>query len=203
MADQHRLLRRGLLLEFATLGWNVVGTIVVAVAAIAAGSVALAGFGLDSLIEIFASVVVVWHLTGTNLQRERRAMRLIGGAFFVLALYILCQTAYTLLSRHHPGHSTGGIIWLAATLIAMLLLAWGKRVTGRQLGNTVLVTEARVTLIDAALAAAVLVSLVLNVALGWWWADPLAGLVIVYYGITEGRAAWHREESAISDAGAT
>jgi divalent metal cation (Fe/Co/Zn/Cd) transporter len=188
-----RLLRRGLLLEYATLSWNVVGTAIVAVAAIAAGSVALAGFGLDSLIEIFASVVVVWQLTGANQQRERQAMRCIGGAFFALALYILAQTAYTLLSRHHPGHSTGGIIWLAATLIAMLLLAWGKRVTGRRLGNPVLVTEARVTLIDAALAAAVLVGLVLNAALGWWWADPLAGLVIVYYGIKEGRAAWHGE----------
>jgi divalent metal cation (Fe/Co/Zn/Cd) transporter len=189
-----RLRRRGLLLEYATLGWNVVGAVIVAIAAIAAGSVALAGFGLDSLIEIFASVVVVWQLTGTHQQRERQAMRLIGGAFFALAVYILAQTAYTLLARHHPGHSTGGIIWLAATLIAMLMLASGKRVTGRQLDNPVLITEARVTLIDAALAAAVLIGLVLNAALGWWWADPLAGLVIVYYGIKEGRAAWHGDE---------
>jgi divalent metal cation (Fe/Co/Zn/Cd) transporter len=187
------LLRRGLHLEYATLGWNVVGVVVVVAAAVAAHSVALAGFGLDSLIEIFASVVVVWRLTGTHLDRERIALRLIGGAFFALALYILGQTAYTLITRSHPAPSPGGIAWLAATLVAMLLLAQGKRITGRQLGNPVLSTEARVTLIDAALAAAVLVGLILNAWLGWWWADPLAGLVIVYYGLTEGRAAWRGE----------
>jgi divalent metal cation (Fe/Co/Zn/Cd) transporter len=189
-----RLLRRGLLLEYTTLGWNVVGTIIVVAAAIAAGSVALAGFGLDSLIEIFASVVVVWQLTGADPRREQQALRLIGGAFFLLVLYILAQTAYILVARHHPGASTGGIVWLAATLAAMLLLARGKHSTGRQLANAVLSTEARVTLVDAALAAAVLAGLVLNATLGWWWADPLAGLVIVYYGLKEGRAAWHGGE---------
>jgi len=172
------LLKRGLFLEYATLGWNVVGVVIVGLAALAAHSVALAGFGLDSLIEIVASVIVVWHLTGINQQRERQALRLIGGAFFALALYILAQTAYTLITRGHPAPSGGGSVWLAATLMAMLL-ASGKRRTGRALGNQVLLTEARVTLIDAALAAAVLVGLVLNAVLGWWWADPLAGLVIV------------------------
>ncbi len=174
------LLRRGLRLEYLTLGWNVVGTVVVIAAAVVAHSVALAGFGLDSLIEIFASVVVVWQLTGTGQHRERRALRLIGGAFFALAVYILAQTAITLLTRSHPAPSAGGIAWLAATLAAMLLLSWGKRITGQQLGNPVLTTEARVTLIDALLAAAVLIGLVLNASLSWWWADPLAGLVIVY-----------------------
>jgi divalent metal cation (Fe/Co/Zn/Cd) transporter len=188
-----RLLRRGLLLEYATLGWNVVGTVVVIAAALAARSIALAGFGLDSLIEIFASDVVVWQLTGAHLQREQLALRLIGAAFIALALYILAQTVITLLAHGHPAPSTGGIAWLAATLIAMLLLSWGKRQTGGQLGNPVLLTEARVTLIDAALAAAVLLGLVLNALLGWWRADPLAGLVIVYYGLREGWAAWHGE----------
>ena len=184
------LLRRGLRLEYLTLGWNVVGTVVVIAAAVLAHSVALAGFGLDSLIEIFASVVVVWQLTGADQHRERRALRLIGGAFLALAVYILVQTALTLLTRSHPAPSVGGIAWLAATLAAMLLLAWGKRITGQRLGNPVLTTEARVTLIDALLAAAVLIGLVLNATLSWWWADPLAGLVIVYYGIKEGSAAW-------------
>jgi len=188
------LLRRGLRLEYATLGWNVVGTVVVVSAAVAARSVALAGFGLDSLIEIFASVVVVWQLTGADQGRERRALRLIGGAFFLLALYILGQTAYALLARTHPAPSIGGIVWLAATLAAMLLLSRGKQITGRRLGNTVLMTEAHVTLIDALLAAAVLVGLLLNALAGWWWADPLAGLVIVYYGIKEGWTAWRGEE---------
>ncbi len=188
------LLRRGLYLEYLTLGWNVVGAAVIIVAAGKARSVALAGFGLDSLIEIFASVIVVWQLKNIGQDRERTALRLIGGAFFALALYVLVQAAYTLLTRAHPGQSPGGIAWLAATLIAMLLLAYGKLVTGQQLGNLVLLTEARVTLIDGVLAAAVLAGLVLNALFGWWWADPLAGLVIVYYGIKEGWHAWHGEE---------
>ena len=83
-----------------------------------------------------------------------------------------------------------GIAWLVATLAAMLLLAWGKLITGRQLGNSVLMAEARVTLTDAALAGAVLLGVGLNALFGWWWADPLAGLVIVYYGLKEGSAAW-------------
>lgn len=185
------LLRRGLRLEYATLGWNVVGVVVVAVAAIRAGSVALAGFGLDSLIEIFASVVVIWELTGAPEEREARALRLIGGAFFALALYILAQTAYILLAGSHPDSSTLGIGWLVITVLAMWLLAWGKRLTGRALDNPVLRKESYVTLIDGLLAVAVLIGLLLNALLGWWWADPLAGLVIVYYGLREGWAAWH------------
>ncbi|HWE63943.1 MAG TPA: hypothetical protein VHB98_19690 [Chloroflexota bacterium] len=86
MTDQHRLLQRGLRLEYLTLGWNVVGAVVVTAAALAARSVALAGFGLDSLIEIFASMVVIWQLTGASQARERQALRLIGGAFFALAV---------------------------------------------------------------------------------------------------------------------
>lgn len=188
-----RLLARGLRLEYLTLGWNVVGTVIVVAAALAAHSVALAGFGLDSLIEIFASLVVVWQLKGVNQARERQALRLIGLAFFALALYILAQSSLTLLSQAHPDTSPAGIAWLAATLMAMLLLAYGKHVTGSQLHNTVLITEGRVTLVDAYLAAAVLAGLLLNSFAGWWWADPLAGLVIVYYGIKEGYVAWRGE----------
>ncbi len=188
------LLRRGLYLEYLTLAWNVVGVVIVVAAAVAARSVALAGFGLDSLIEIFTSVIVVWQLTGVNQQRERWALRLIGGAFFALAVYILGQEAVTVIAGICPTTSVGGIVWLAATLIAMLLLSQGKRITGRQLGNPVLATEAHVTLIDAYLAAAVLSGLILNAVAGWWWADPLAGLVIVYYGLKEGWAAWQGEE---------
>jgi divalent metal cation (Fe/Co/Zn/Cd) transporter len=181
-----RLLRRGLLLEYTTLAWNVVGTIIVVVAAIEARSVALAGFGLDSLIEIFASTIVVWQIRGVDLNRERPALRLIGGVFFLLAVYVLVQAAYTLSSGIHPAPSWPGIIWLILTVIAMLLLAWGKLLTGRQLGNPVISAEARVTLIDGYLAATVLVGLILNALFDWWWADPLASLVLVYYGIKEG-----------------
>jgi len=188
---QTRLLTRGLRLAYVTLGWNVVGVVVVAIAALTARSVALAGFGLDSLIEIFASVVVVWELTGAaSDQRQRRALRLIGTAFFSLAAYITGQAAYVLVTQSHPRSSPLGIGWTAVTCAVMLGLAGGKAATGRALGNPVLQTEGRVTLIDAYLAGAVLVGLVLNAAVGWWWADPLAGAVIVFYGVREGRAAW-------------
>lgn len=183
----------GLGLEYATLGWNVVGTRVVVTAAMTAHSIALAGFGLDSLIEIFASVVVVWQLTGRSEVRERMAMRMIGWAFLALAIYILLQTAWALSAGDRPAPSPGGIAWLLATFIAMLLLAYGKRAAGRGLHNRVLLTEARVTLIDAILASAVLAGLVLNAALGWWWANPTAGLVIVYYAIREGTSALRGE----------
>jgi divalent metal cation (Fe/Co/Zn/Cd) transporter len=192
-AAEESLIRRGLLLEYTTLGWNVVGSVIVIAAAVAAGSVALAGFGLDSVIEIFASLVVVWQLKGVNQAREQRALRLIGIAFFALAAYVLVQIAYTLIRADHPEKSIGGIVWLAATFVTMLLLAYGKRLTGQRLENPVLVTEAHVTVIDAYLAGAVLAGLILNAAAGWWWADPLAGLVIVYYGFKEGWEIWHGE----------
>jgi len=184
------LLRRGLWLEYATLGWNVIGTVIVLIAAVRAGSAALAGFGLDSAIEIFASVVVVWQLKGLEQGRESLALKLIGTAFIALAIYVLVQSAWTLLANAYPAPSPLGIVWLVATCAVMLLLARGKLITGRQLGNLVLTTEARVTLIDAALAGAVLIGVGLNALLGWWWADPLAGFVIVYNGLTEGSAAW-------------
>ncbi|MGI8428848.1 MAG: cation transporter [Solirubrobacteraceae bacterium] len=184
------LLRRGLTLEYATLGWNVVGTVVLVFTAVAAGSVALAGFGVDSLIEIVASAVVVWQLNGgAAAGRERRALRIIAVAFVLLALYIAVQTAVKLSSGSHPGHSTLGIVWLALTVLAMLALAAGKRNTAERLGNIVLRTEARVTMIDAALAAAVLAGVALNTAAGWWWADPLSALVILIYGLREARHA--------------
>jgi divalent metal cation (Fe/Co/Zn/Cd) transporter len=159
------LLNRGLLLEYVTLAWNFVGTIIVVVAAIKARSVALAGFGLDSLIEIFASSIVIWQIKGIDRNREARALRLIGDAFFLLAIYVLAQAAYTLTAGIHPAPSLSGTLWLIMTVIAMLLLAWGKLAVGLQLRNPVISAEARVTLIDGYLAATVLVGLVLN---GFW-----------------------------------
>ena len=124
------------------------------------------------------------------------ALKLIGTAFIVLAIYVLVQSVWTLLANTHPAPSPLGTVWLVLTCAVMLLLAWGKLVIGRQLGNLLLTTEARVTLIDAALAGAVLIGVGLNALLGWWWADPVAGLVIVYYGLTEGRAAWKHARRA-------
>ncbi|MEU7502368.1 cation transporter [Streptomyces griseofuscus] len=183
--SRQSLLRRGFALEYATLGWNVVGIVVLAIAAIAAKSVALAGFGLDSLIEIGASTVVIWELSGTGEDRQRRALRLIGVGFALLAVYLLVQSTWVLAGGFRPRHSLLGIVWTAVTAGVMFALAWGKARTGAALGNPVLKTEGRVTLIDGLLAAAVLLGLVLNVVADWWFADPAAGYVLVYYAVRE------------------
>jgi hypothetical protein len=179
------LLRRGLRLEYATLGWNVVGVGVLAWTAIAARSVALGGFGLDSLIEIGASSVVIWELIGADGGRQRRALRLIRAAFVALALYLAVQSTVVLVAGDHARHSPVGVVWTAVTAVVMFSLAAGKARTGKALGNPVLQTEGRVTLVDGILATAVLLGLVLNAALGWWWADPAAGYVLVYYAVRE------------------
>ena len=182
------LRRRGLRLEYATLGWNVVEIGFLIAAAIAARSVALARFALDSIIEIFASIVVVWNLSGTADEHdERRAVRLIGIAFFGLAAYIGIQSVVTLTLGIRPDTSILGIAWLAATCAVMFALAAGKARTGAELGNRVLSAEASVTLVDGLLAAAILLGLVLNAVAGWWWADVAAGVVLIAYGIGEGR----------------
>jgi divalent metal cation (Fe/Co/Zn/Cd) transporter len=188
-ATRRMLTRRGLALEYVTLAWNIVGTAVSITAAVAAGSVALAGFGLDSLVEIGASTVVIWQLNQRDHAHQRRALRLIGAAFIALALYIAAQGIYTLIAAQHPHHSLLGIVWTAVTCLAMLTLATAKTHTGKALENPVLLTEGRVTLIDAYLAGSILIGLALNATLGWWWADPLAGFVIVFYGLREGRHA--------------
>ena len=190
---RHALLRRGFALEYATLAWNVIGIVVLAVAAVLARSVALAGFGLDSLIEIGASTVVIWELSGTGEQRQRRGLRLIGYGFAALAAYLLVQSTVVLATGYHPRHSVAGIIWTAATAAVMFALAAGKARTGAALANPVLRTEGRVTLIDGILATAVLLGLVLNAALGWWWADPAAGYVLVFYAAREVRDIFFTE----------
>jgi hypothetical protein len=185
--ERRSLVHRGFALEWATLGWNAAGIIVLAIAAVAARSVALAGFGLDSLIEIGASTVVMWELSGTGADRQRRGVRLIGWAFAALAVYLLVQSTAVLVAGYHPRHSAPGIIWTAVTAAVMFTLAAGKARTGRALGNPVLVTEGRVTVIDGILAVAVLLGLALNAVAGWWWADPAAGYVLVYYAAREVR----------------
>jgi divalent metal cation (Fe/Co/Zn/Cd) transporter len=192
-ATRAALLRRGFFLEYVTLAWNVAGIVVLAVAAIWAWSVALAGFGLDSLIEIGASTVVIWELSGTGEDRQRRGLRLIGYAFATLAAYLLVQSTVVLAIGYHPRHSVPGIAWTSGTAAVMFALASGKSRTGRALGNPVLQTEGRVTLIDGILAAAVLLGLTLNAALGWWWADPAAGYVLVFYAAREVREIFFGE----------
>lgn len=187
------LLRRGFALEYTTLAWNVAGIVVLAVAAISARSVALAGFGLDSLIEIGASTVVIWELSGAGEARQSRALLLIGGGFALLAAYLLAQSTWVLAAGYRPHHSPLGIGWTAITAVMMFALAAGKARTGTALNNPVLKTEGRVTLIDGLLAAAVLLGLVLNTTVGWWWADPAAGYVLVYYATREVREIFSAE----------
>ena len=161
------------------------GVAVLAVAAVAARSVALAGFGLDSLIEIRASTVVLWELSESSTRRQAIALKLIGVAFLLLALYLAIQSTVILVLGDQPGRSPVGITWTAATAAVMLLWRRQER-TGQALGHPFLRKEGRVTFVDALLATAVLVGLILNAALGWWWADPLAAYVILVYGLREG-----------------
>lgn len=179
------LQRRGFALEGMTLAWNVAGVGVLAVAAVAARSAALAGFGLDSLIEIGASTVVLWELADSGEHRQRIGLRCIRWAFGLLALYLLVQSTLVLVTAHHAEHSVVGIVWTAITAAVMFALAAGKRRVGRALRNPVLLTEARVTVVDGLLAVAVLAGVALNAAQGWWWADPIAGFVLAVYAMTE------------------
>lgn len=190
-----RLFRRGVWLEYATLGWNVVEIGFLVMAAIAARSVALTGFAIDSFIEIFASLVVLWHLRGIPAERERHAVRLIGVAFFGLAVFIAGQIAVTLAAGIRPDSSPLGVAWLSATCVVMLLLAAGKARVGALTGNEAFATEARVTLIDGLLAAGILTGLLLNALIGWWWADVAAGVILIAYGLYEGIHAV-REQAA-------
>jgi divalent metal cation (Fe/Co/Zn/Cd) transporter len=187
------LVRRGLLLEYLTIAWSVLSAAVATVAGIAAGSTALLGFGLDSVIEVFAGAVVVWQLRGTTGGRDRPALRLIGVTFLLLAAYVLGQALRSLLTQSRPEDSVVGIALTAGALVVMVLLGTAKRRTGSTLGNPVLLTEAKVTLIDAGLAATLLAGLVLNAAVGWWWADPLAALFLVALAVKEGLEALHGE----------
>ena len=191
-AAEPSLVRAGYLLETLTLIWNVIGVIVLAFAAFAARSVALGGFGLDSLIEIGASTVVIWELRGVGEERQHRAMSMIGTAFLCLAIYLAIQSSIVLAAGYHPRHSPLGIVWTALTAAVMFGLATGKSRVGRKLVNPVLTTEGRVTFVDGVLASAVLLGLVLNALAGWWWCDPAAGYVVLYYATREGISALSR-----------
>ena len=180
-----QLLRRGKALEWTTLLWNVVAVVVLARLAFLSSSVSLVGFGLDSLIEIGASTVVLWELSGTGEARQRRALQLIGAAFVALAIYLTAQSTVALVTGHRAQPGVGGILWTGVTALVMFGLAFGKRRTGRALKNPVLETEGRVTFVDGLLACAVLLGITVDLTLGWWWADPIAGYVIVYYAIRE------------------
>jgi divalent metal cation (Fe/Co/Zn/Cd) transporter len=193
------LRRRGLLLEYLTIGWNVVEAAVAVGAGIAAGSIALVGFGFDSTIEVVAASVVVWQFRaelrgGVDEERERRALRVIAVTFFVLAAYVTVEAIRDLVVSAEPEPSTVGIVLAAVSLAVMPTLGWLKRSTGRRLGSRTLVADAAETFLCAWLSAILLVGLVLNATVGWWWADPVAALGIAVLAAREGLEAWRGDD---------
>jgi divalent metal cation (Fe/Co/Zn/Cd) transporter len=177
-------------LELLTVGWNAVEAGVAIAAGAAASSVALVGFGLDSVVEVSAALVVLWQFLGVGEERERRALRLIGGTFFALAAYVAATSLYDLATGAEPEDSKVGIALTAVSLVVMPTLAWAKRSAGRQMGSRTLVADSTQTRLCAYLSASTLAGLGANAAFGWWWADPLAALVIAVVAVREGREAW-------------
>jgi divalent metal cation (Fe/Co/Zn/Cd) transporter len=193
-STSRQLERRGRRLEYATTAWNVLEAVVAIASGIAAHSLALVAFGLDSCVEVFASIVVLWHLGGAPEEadpaRARRALRLIAGAFAVLGAYLLVQAVRGFVTRITPESSSVGTAFIAATVVVMFLLAWGKRRTGHALDNRPLVANASMTFIDGCLASGILVALVADRLFGWWWADPLAAAVVALVALSEARENW-------------
>ncbi len=184
ITDRSGFVRRGLRLEYLTLAWNSLEAVIALIAGIVAGSIALVGFGIDSVIECSSGVVLVWRLrTDAEVHRrehvERIALRLVGISFLLLAAYVACEAMSTLLKRDVPEHSLPGIVLAVASLIVMPLLARAKRVVAHGLNSGAMHADSRQTDLCAYLSAILLGGLLLNAALGWWWADPVAGLVMV------------------------
>jgi len=182
--------QRAVRLEFFTIGWNAVEFVVTVTLGLVAGSLALVAFGLDSLIEIFASVVVIWQLGGRSETRTRRAMALVAVAFLALSVFLLAGAARSLLTSAQPDSSPFGIVYMAIAAGAMFVLAWRKRQLGDDVRSHPLVTEARMTLLDGVLASGVLVALVANAAFGAWWTDPLAAAGVALAALRESVDAW-------------
>ena len=195
-ADRERLRRRARRLEWVTVGWNVGEFGVTLALGLAARSLALVAYGLESCVEVFASLVVIWHLRGEGSgRRTRRAMGFVAFAFFGLAVLLTVGAVRSLAVGTRPDPSPLGIGYLAAAVVAMVLLAAAKRRVGRALANHPLEHEARITFLDAALAGGILAALVLDATFGWWWTDPLATLAVAAAAVPEGLDAWsdHRD----------
>jgi len=187
------LQRKARALAWGGNGWHLVEFGIAIGAGLAAGSIALVGFGADSLIEGLAGLVIVWLFTGSRLHSdtaERRAQQLIAGGYFVLAAYVSVESIRDLAGGHHPGVSWVGVGLAAFTAPTMPLLARAKQKVGRQLNSSATVSEAGQNMICAYLSVALLVGLVSNAVAGWWWADPAAALVIAAFALYEGRESW-------------
>ncbi len=182
--------------EYFTVAWNIVEGVVAIATGVAAGSIALVGFGLDSYIEVASGSVLIWRLRKHGFVEkndeeaaEKRAILFVGITFFALALYVVYESGKKLLIHEHPDESFIGIILAIASLIAMPLLANYKKRLAMKIGSRALRADALETLACSWLSFALLLGLSANVLLGWWWADPVAALAMVYFLIKEGREA--------------
>jgi divalent metal cation (Fe/Co/Zn/Cd) transporter len=169
---------RGKRLEYFTIAWNSVEGLIALLAGFLAGSVALVGFGFDSVIEVTSGAALLWRLHRGE-RAERATLRMVGACFILLALYVAYDSVRTLWLRETPGRSVAGIALAAISIVVMPLLARAKRQAAASLGSGAMRADARQTEFCMYLSAIVLAGLLLNALLGWWWADPLAGLVMV------------------------
>jgi divalent metal cation (Fe/Co/Zn/Cd) transporter len=192
--EKSRLGRRAQLLAGASVSYNVIEAIIAITAGVAAGSVALVGFGLDSVVEVSSGLIILWQFRHRLPEsRERQALRLMAFSFFALATYVTFESVRALVSGHDPDPSPVGIGLAAASLVIMPFLSWAQRRTGKALGSNAVVADSTQTLLCTYLSAVLLLGLVLNATLGWSWADSIAGLVIAAVAVKEGREAWRGE----------
>ncbi|MGA1837200.1 cation transporter [Herbiconiux sp. 11R-BC] len=193
------LQRRIRLIVAVTIGYNLIEAIIAIAAGTAAASGALIGFGLDSTIEVLSAAAVAWQFTRRDPERwEQGTLRVIALAFFALALYVGATAVLTLTRAVAAEHSTAGIVLTALSVVVMPFLSLAERRTGRELGSATAIADSKQTLICTYLSAAVLLGLLLNTLFGWWWADPLAALVIVVFAVREGVEAWKGDACATS-----
>jgi divalent metal cation (Fe/Co/Zn/Cd) transporter len=190
-SERTELGRRAQLLAGASVTYNVVEAVIAVTAGIAAGSVALVGFGLDSMVEVSSGLIILWQFRHRLPEsRERQALRLMAFSFFGLAAYVTYESVRALFFGGQPEPSPVGIGLAVASLIVMPFLSWAQRRTGRALSSHAVVADSTQTLLCTYLSAVLLVGLVLNATVGWGWADPLAGLVIAGVAVEEGIEAW-------------
>ena len=191
------LLARGRRLQYATIAWNLMEVVVTIGLGVAAASLALIAFGLDSLVEVFASGVVIWFISNHHAEnRARRALRFVAIAFAILAVYLAVASVYNLLQGNAAESSPLGIAYLAATACVMFGLARTKRTLASAARSEPLAAEAQMTFLDGCLASGVLVALVLNLVWGIWWADPVAACLVAAFCLREAIDNW-RESSDV------
>jgi divalent metal cation (Fe/Co/Zn/Cd) transporter len=198
-ARRETLHRRIRLIVAITIGYNLIEAGIAIAAGSVASSAALVGFGLDSSIEVLSAAAVAWQFTRRDPERwEKPTLRVIAIAFFALAAYVTVTSVGALLTGERPEHSTIGIVLTAVSVVVMPFLSFAERRAGREAGSATAVADSKQTLICAYLSAAVLVGLVANSVLGWWWADAVAGLVIAAFAVREGVEAWKGDACATS-----